>query len=74
MNHNFPCSPEGGKISVKPHLLHGKSILGGIYYNLNRKWMTLCCLSKIVVCCYRRDVIVQVGLLCVEGCRLGRIY
>ena len=24
-------------------------------------------LVKIVVCCYSRDVIVQVGLVCVEG-------
>ena len=37
--------------------------------------VTLCCWSsKIVVCCYRRNVIVQVGLVCVEGCGVGGIY
>ena len=32
MNHNFPCRREN--ITVKPHLLHGKSILGGIYVRI----------------------------------------
>ena len=31
-------------------------------------------LVEVVVCCYRRDVIVQVGLVCVEGCGVGSIY
>ena len=26
------------------------------------------------MCCYRRDVIAQVGLVCVEGCGLGSSY
>ena len=42
-------------------------------YNLNRKWITLCCWLTIVVCCYRRDGIVQVGLVRVEGCGVGSI-
>ena len=46
-----------------------KALLYG--YNLNCKWITLCYWSKIVVCCYRRDDIVQVGLVCVEGCGVG---
>ena len=29
---------------------------------------------KIVMCCYRQDVVVQVGLVCVEGCAVGSIY
>ena len=44
-------------------------------YNLNCKWITLCCwLLKILACCYRRNVIVQVGLVCVEGCGVGSTY
>ena len=32
MNHNFPCTPEGGKISqLNPIIDYYKSILGGIY-------------------------------------------
>ena len=42
-------------------------------YNLNCKSITLCCWLKIIVCCYRQDVIVQVGLVCVEGCAVGSI-
>ena len=43
-------------------------------YNLNCKWITLCCWLKIIVCCYRQDVIVQMGLVCVEGCAMGSIH
>ena len=44
-----------------------------LYYNLSRKCIKLCCWLAIVVCCYRRDVIVQVGLVSVEGCGVGSI-
>ena len=36
--------------------------------------LQLCCWSMIVVCCHRRNVIVQVGLVCVEECGVGSIY
>ena len=35
MNHNFPCTPEGGKISqLNPIIDYNKSILGGIYITI----------------------------------------
>ena len=43
-------------------------------YNLNCKCITLCCWLKIIVCYYRQDVIVDVGLVCVEGCAVGSIH
>ena len=37
MNHNFPCIPEGGKISqLNPIIDYYKSILGGIYRDLKK--------------------------------------
>ena len=36
--------------------------------------MICCWLLKILACCYRRNVIVQVGLVCVEGCEVGSTY
>ena len=45
--------------------------LKALLYDYNLKWITLCCWLKIVVCCYRQDVIIQVGLVCVEGCAMG---
>ena len=41
-------------------------IANGLYYAVGRRY--------VVVCCYRRDVIVQVGLVCVDGCGVvGRV-
>ena len=35
MNHNFPCTPEGGKISqLNPIIDYNKSILGGMYLHV----------------------------------------
>ena len=44
------------------------SFLKTLLYDYNLNW------SKIVVCCYRRDVTVQAGLVCVEGCGVGSVY
>ena len=37
MSHNFPCSPQGGKVSqLNPTCCMGKSILGGICMHIVR--------------------------------------
>ena len=52
MSHNFPCTPEGGKIS--PHLLHGKSILGGI--SSVKLKCTACCLNALIVAAFTQHI------------------
>ena len=50
MNHNFPCTPEGGKISqLNPIIDYYKSILGGIYI-MQRMCVSNYCVH-VNVCC-----------------------
>ena len=41
-------------------------IANGLHYAVGGRY--------VVVCCYRRDFVVQVGLVCAEGCGVGGIY
>ena len=45
-------------------------------YNLNCNGLHYNAVGRryVVVCCFRQEVIVQVGLVCVDGCGVGGIY
>ena len=38
MSQNFPCSPQGGKLSLNPTCCLGKTILGGIYTTYSQEY------------------------------------
>ena len=56
MSHNFPCSPQGGKMSqLNPTCCIGKTIIGGIYIHPQK--VHLDCISGPCVWCANLDQI-----------------
>ena len=47
MSHNFPCSPQGGKLN--PTCCIGKTILGGIYASVIYQGLEMLIISRMRV-------------------------